>query len=110
LSVDSESVQQLGATELRPEQDHIQLHQARVSTVPLGLQLPSACPQGISIGQQAVDKVNPGPPHSVQQSVLQEIGELAGTEMVTVRAMREGKASTCIERIASLNRDQTFKT
>lgn len=72
MSVDSESIKQLGAAELRPEQGHIQLHQARVSTLPLGLQLPFARPQGISIGQQAVDKVNPGPPYRVQQSVLKE--------------------------------------
>lgn len=110
MSVDSEGVQQLGAAELGPEQGHIQLHQARVSTFPLGLQFPSARPQGISIGQQAVDKVNPGPPHSVQQSVLQEIGELAGTEMVTMNAMRGGKALACIERVAGLIRDQTFKS
>ena len=76
LPVDPQSVQQLGAAELGPEQGHIQLHQPSVDPLALArgwafTPLPDQRPQGISLGQQAVDEMNPGPADSVQKSILQ---------------------------------------
>ena len=79
LPVDPQCVQQLGATELSAEQGSIQLRQARNGTLRwVDITVPSFRHgatqnlQGVGLGQHAVNKVDPGPAHHVQQSVLEE--------------------------------------
>lgn len=70
LSVDAQCIQQLGSPQLSPQEAHIQSHEARISALSMchaGLTSSSHC---FRFGQQAMDEVNPGPTHHVNQSIL----------------------------------------
>lgn len=80
LPVDPQRVEQLGAPQLSAEQSCIQLHQTQISRLPLRLTFPAfeqgsaQSLEGIRLGQHAVNKVNPGPPQHIKESVLEEKG------------------------------------
>lgn len=78
LPVDAQRVEQLGAPQLSAKQSCIQLHQTQISRLPLRLAFPAfeqgsaQSLEGIGLGQHAVNKVNPGPPQHIKESVLEE--------------------------------------
>lgn len=80
LPVDPQSIKQLGAPQLSAEQSCIQLHQTQISRLPLRLTFPAfeqgsaQSLEGIRLGQHAVNKVDPGPPQHIKESVLEERG------------------------------------
>jgi len=72
LPVDAQSVQQLGAAELGAQQAHVQRHEARVGALAVGHARVPHRTHTLRFGEEAVDKVDPGPAHRVNQRILEE--------------------------------------
>ncbi|TNN80785.1 hypothetical protein EYF80_009019 [Liparis tanakae] len=70
-TLDTKCIQQLGSSELSSQEAHVQSHQTRVRTLSMrhtGLTSTTHC---LCFGQQAVDEVNPGTTHHINESILQ---------------------------------------
>lgn len=70
LPVDAQCIQQLGPSQLSSKETHVQSHEARVGALSVCDAVISHSAHCLCFGQQAVDKVNPGATHHVDQSIL----------------------------------------